>query len=163
MENSEILNSAETLLKPWATAITRPAGIRLDVALDADDLPAAVQALRRAHLGYLAAITGLDHPAASPETQGAAALGTIEVLYHFCIGPAIITLRVSVSYEAAVVPTICDLIPSATLYERELSELFGVEVKDTPDKSRLVLADEWPEGVYPLRKSFTGVSPIVSE
>ena len=55
-----------------------------------------------------------------------------------------------------LVPTICDIIPSATLYERELMELFGVTVEGTPDPARLVLPDEWPEGVYPLRKSFTG-------
>ncbi len=163
METRDILHSAETLLEPWAKAVAHPADVRLDVVVEARDLPAAVGALHQAHLGYLSAITGLDHPAPATEGQGAGEAGAIEVLYHFCEGPAIITLRVSVPYEAAVVPTICDLIPSATLYERELSELFGIEVKGTPDSSRLVLADEWPEGVYPLRKSFKGLSPIVSQ
>ena len=79
------------------------------------------------------------------------------MLYHFCRGAAIITLRVSVPYEAATVPTICGVISSATLYERELSELFGIVVEGTPDPRRLVLADDWPDGVYPLRKSFKGL------
>jgi Ni,Fe-hydrogenase III component G len=35
-------------------------------------------------------------------------------------------------------------------------ELFGVEIVGTPDTDRLVLPDDWPHGVYPLRKSFTG-------
>ncbi|MCX7976926.1 MAG: NADH-quinone oxidoreductase subunit C, partial [Bellilinea sp.] len=57
-----------------------------------------------------------------------------------------------------VLPSICPLIPSATLGERELMEMFGVKVEGTPDTSRLILADSWPEGVYPLRKSF--VPPV---
>ncbi len=166
METVEILQAAEALLQPWAKAVTRPAGNRLDATLEPADLTAAVSALRKAHLGYLAAITGVDHPASAPATeegQAAPDAGTLEVLYHFCQGAAIVTLRVSVPHTEPVVPTVCGVIPAATLYERELSELFGIEVKGTPDPSRLVLADEWPEGVYPLRKSFKGFSSTASE
>ena len=34
-----------------------------------------------------------------------------------------VTLRVSVPYDAARIPSICHLIPSATLFERELGEM----------------------------------------
>ncbi len=46
-------------------------------------------------------------------------------------------------------------IHSASLFEREVWEMFGVEPKGHPDLRRLRLHDEvWPEGNYPLRKDF---------
>jgi Ni,Fe-hydrogenase III component G len=30
-------------------------------------------------------------------------------------------------------------------------------VLGTPNTDRLVLSDDWPKGVYPLRKDFTGL------
>ncbi|NTV37174.1 MAG: NADH-quinone oxidoreductase subunit C, partial [Anaerolineaceae bacterium] len=88
-------------------------------------------------------------------TPGAGA--HFEVLYTFFEGAAVANMRVSLSYDKPVLPTICDIIPSATLYERELMELFGVTIDGTPSLDRLILSDDWPEGVYPLRKSFTGL------
>ncbi|MDO8602837.1 MAG: NADH-quinone oxidoreductase subunit C [Candidatus Omnitrophota bacterium] len=44
---------------------------------------------------------------------------------------------------------------SASLFEREIREMFGIEPKDSPDLRRLNLHDEvWPFGSYPLRKDF---------
>jgi Ni,Fe-hydrogenase III component G len=53
-----------------------------------------------------------------------------------------------------VIPTVCNLIPSAIFFERELIEMFGITVEGTPNTDHLFLPDEWPEGVYPLRKDF---------
>ena len=83
--------------------------------------------------------------------------GNVEVLYHFCSGPAILTLRVSLPYAQASLDSICDVIPSASLYEREAMELLGVEFVGTPSTEHLLLPDQWPENVFPLRKSFTGL------
>ena len=33
-----------------------------------------------------------------------------------------------------------------------------IEVEGTPDSSHLLLPDEWPDGVYPLRKDFHGLA-----
>jgi Ni,Fe-hydrogenase III component G len=62
-----------------------------------------------------------------------------------------------VPYHDPRLPSICPLIPSATLYERELIEMFGFVIEDTPDPARLLLPDDWPDGVYPLRKAFEGL------
>ncbi|MFA5271829.1 MAG: NADH-quinone oxidoreductase subunit C [Candidatus Omnitrophota bacterium] len=44
---------------------------------------------------------------------------------------------------------------SATLFEREIKEMFGIEPDGSPDTRRLHLHDEvWPRGYYPLRKDF---------
>jgi Ni,Fe-hydrogenase III component G len=79
----------------------------------------------------------------------------LEALYHFTEGPVVATLRVTVPYADPRVPSICPIVPTATLYERELQEMFGFVVEETPVPDRLVLPDDWPDGVYPLRKSFT--------
>ncbi len=145
MDIDTVIQEASTTLAPWAKSTDKRADNRLDVGLAADDLLPAVKALREKHCCYLAAITGLDL---------GVNVGDLEVLYHFCAGPVVVTLRVRTPRAAASVPTVCGLIPSASLYERELIEMFGVTVVGTPDPSRLFLPDEWPVDVYPLRKDF---------
>jgi len=46
-------------------------------------------------------------------------------------------------------------IYSASLFEREIKEMFGIEPSNSPDTRRLRMHSEiWPEGFYPLRKDF---------
>jgi formate hydrogenlyase subunit 5 len=66
----------------------------------------------------------------------------------------VVTLRLRLPHEAAVVPSLTGLIPSAESFERELSEMFGVTVTGLPNPEHLYLPDNWPAGVYPLRKDF---------
>jgi len=157
MTTQEALQAAERVLQPMAKEFTRPATDRLDAVVPADRLVAAVSALRDARWGYLSVITGLDHPPVAAKADAPATPGEVEILYHFCEGGAVATLRVSVRYEEARVPSVCGLIPSATLYERELGEMLGVTVEGTPVADHLLLPESWPQGVYPLRKSFTGL------
>jgi Ni,Fe-hydrogenase III component G len=139
------LQAARTLTAPWANGVATPEPDRLDVSVAATSLLAVVDALHSAHWGYLSAITGLD---SGPATDA------LEVLYHFCAGAAVLTLRVRVSRATAGVPSLCALIPSASFFERELSEMFGVTIENAPNTDRLFLPDDWPVGVYPLRKDF---------
>ncbi|GAB4574926.1 MAG: hypothetical protein Kow0077_23900 [Anaerolineae bacterium] len=145
MTPTERLNEACALLTMWITEENAPEPERLDVWLAATNLPHAVRALHDAGWGYLSALTGLDH---GPEE------GRMEVLYHFCNGPAVLTLRVWLGREAPTIPSVCGIIPSASFFERELMEMFGITVEGTPNTDHLFLPDGWPEGVYPLRKDF---------
>ena len=140
-----LLERAEPLLAPWLDTAERPAPNRLDVSLGVNDLLPAVAALRADGWGYLVAITGLDPGVAT---------GQLSVLYHFAEGAAVVTLRVSLPRDAAEVPTIRALVPLAAIYEQELIEVLGVTVAGAPDNGRLFLPDDWPDGVYPLRKDF---------
>jgi Ni,Fe-hydrogenase III component G len=146
----DLLAMAENMLRPWALEFTYPEPGRLDVLIRADNLKLVVGTIMEERWGYLAAITGLDLPP-SGESEG-----QVEGLYQFCEGAAVLTVRARVPYSAAVMDSICDLIPSATLYEREFIEMLGVTLRGTPSTDRLLLADDWPDGIYPLRKSFTG-------
>src|SRR5512140_1251930 len=113
MNTDTALQKAETLLQPITTEFARPAANRLDAVVPAAQLPAAVTALIGAHWGYLSALTGLDQAPAAPKPGEAAGEGKIEALYHFCEGDAVATLRVTVPYTAAIIPSICHIIPSA--------------------------------------------------
>lgn len=139
------LAAAQELLAAWTVETLTPEVGRLDFVIQPADLPAAAAALADESWGYLAAITGLDH---GPEN------GLIEALYHFCRTSSVATLRIRMPREAPSLPTVCNSIPSATLYERELMEMFGVQVVGTPTPERLFLPDDWPDGVYPLRKDY---------
>lgn len=163
METEKALELAESLLKEFTISTNRPEADRLDVVIDRKHLKPAIKALLVDNRwGYLSAITGLDSAKYQVDetTKVKTVLpneGSLELLYHCCLGAAVTTLRVSVPYDDAKVDSICDLISSVTLYERETAELFGVEFIGTPSTDRLLLPDEWPEGVYPMRKSFTGL------
>jgi Ni,Fe-hydrogenase III component G len=167
MSAEKLITDAETLLKPYAVGAFSRTSVGVEAVVKREDLPAAVKSLIDARWGYLSAITGLDHPwpkiaKAAPKPAEAPAEPTgptedrLEALYQFVSGAVIATLRVSVAYRDATLPTVCPIIPSATLYERELQEMFGIVVQGTPEPRRLLLPDDWPEHVYPLRKSFKG-------
>jgi Ni,Fe-hydrogenase III component G len=91
---------------------------------------------------HLSTITGLD----SGEN--------LEVLYHLSDGSIELTARYAVPKADPHIPTITDIIPGAILYERELQDMFGFVVDGIPDPRRYVLPEDWPDGVYPLRKDF---------
>ncbi|HAL15374.1 MAG TPA: hypothetical protein DCP32_01070 [Anaerolineaceae bacterium] len=156
------LGAAEAVLKPFATAINRPQPERLEVNIHPDNLLAAVRALVDESWGYLSAIVGLDRPAQLAAEGMSQPESAIDVLYLFCSGAAVVTLRITLSYSQAVIPTISGIAPTAMLYEWELREMFGVEVVGLRVTGHLILADDWPAGVYPLRKSFTGFNQPVA-
>lgn len=91
---------------------------------------------------HISTITGVD-------------LGdVVEVIYHFDCRPTMLNLKIQLPKDSLKVPTITDIFPGAILYERDLMEMLGVKVEGHPDPRRLFLPDDWPEGVYPLRKEF---------
>ncbi|MFP3853829.1 MAG: NADH-quinone oxidoreductase subunit C [Anaerolineales bacterium] len=145
------LHAAETLLASESTVFEHPEENRLDVYFPQHELIKLIQLLRDTEWGYLASITGVDPGAETNE---------IEVIYHFCWGAAVLGLRTRVARDQGKIPSICSIIPSASFFERELSEMFGIDVEGTPVPERLFLPDNWPDGVYPLRKDYTpeGVS-----
>ena len=167
MTTEEKLASAAALLAPWTKGARTPEPNRLDILIDAADLLAAIKALNDAHWGYLVAITGLDYlgktASLAQDVRWQSLVATagvkpdsaaLEVLYFFGDGPAMVTLRVLLAREAASISSVCSISGSASFYERELSEMFGITVVNTPDPNRLFLPEDWPASVYPLRKDF---------
>ena len=85
----------------------------------------------------------------------------IEVIYHLWSQTKRLAINVAVILpkDNPSIETVTDLIPGAALYEREVHDLVGVTFKGNPDLRRLVLPDEWPEEVYPLRREYK-VQPL---
>jgi membrane-bound hydrogenase subunit beta len=77
-----------------------------------------------------------------------------EILYHLSWENNEITVRVVIPRENPEIPTVTPILPGALTYEREIQDLFGIRVRNIPDPRRIILPDDWPAGVYPLRKDY---------
>ena len=81
----------------------------------------------------------------------------IEILYHFAYDQSgvIISVRTALNDKGAPrIDTITNVTKAAWWIEREIHELFGVEFEGSVDSRPLLLPDNWPRGVYPMRKNF---------
>ncbi|MBN1973146.1 MAG: NADH-quinone oxidoreductase subunit C [Sedimentisphaerales bacterium] len=79
-----------------------------------------------------------------------------EVLYHFANDETgdIVTVKAIIrDRENPSIESITPFIPGAEWIEREIHDILGIEIKNHPNMRRLILHDDWPEGVYPLRKT----------
>jgi len=78
----------------------------------------------------------------------------IEILYHFAFDKLnkILTVKVPVPKERCEIESIAPIIDGANWIEREIAELLGVNFLNHPNPKRLLLAEDWPEGKYPLRQ-----------
>ena len=82
--------------------------------------------------------------------------GHIDVIYHFVADGVSLNLRAAVDKAVDEIDTITPVVPAAIMYEREITDMFGVAIAGHPDPRRLVLPEDWPEGDYPLRRDDTG-------
>jgi len=124
-------------------ATASPRRMTLEVAVDGlEDIWRLLK--EKGEFTHLSTITGRD------TGQG------IELLYHFARHGLVLTVKTKVStdWQHPKVPTITGIFPGAVLYEREVHDLLGVNFTGHPDLRRLVLPDDWPQGVYPLRKDW---------
>jgi len=78
-----------------------------------------------------------------------------EILYHFSNDETgcIVTVKAFIrDRENPAIESIAPFLPGAEWIEREIHDILGIDFKNHPNLKRLILADDWPEGVYPLRK-----------
>ena len=80
----------------------------------------------------------------------------IEVAYHYCFDAlnVVVSLRTWGLKPNPEVDSVAQIFPGANFIEREMYDLLGVKFRNHPDPRRLLLADDWPEGVYPLRRDY---------
>jgi Ni,Fe-hydrogenase III component G len=78
-----------------------------------------------------------------------------EVLYHYTNDETgcVVTIKAFIrDRENPSIESITPFLPGAEWIEREIHDILGIDFKNHPNLKRLILADDWPEGVYPLRK-----------
>ncbi|MBE7414883.1 MAG: NADH-quinone oxidoreductase subunit C [Deltaproteobacteria bacterium] len=57
-------------------------------------------------------------------------------------------------------PTLTRHFPAAYRMERQIASLMGLKPDGHPDPRPWIRHEDWPEGVFPLRKSFDGTKPL---
>ena len=80
----------------------------------------------------------------------------IDILYHWSLDADayIVTVKALAARPALAIDSVGQDLPAADWIEREMHDLLGAEFRGHPDMRRLILADDWPEGVHPLRRGF---------
>lgn len=63
-----------------------------------------------------------------------------------------ITVRAEVDPVSLEFPSVTPRVPAAVWGEREVRDMYGLRPVGLPDERRLVLPDDWPDDLYPLRK-----------
>lgn len=78
-----------------------------------------------------------------------------EVLYHWAVDEkdCVITFRILLDHDKPELGSIAIMCPAAEWIEREMWELMGIHFDGHPDMRHLLLADDWPEGVFPMRRN----------
>jgi NADH:ubiquinone oxidoreductase subunit C len=109
------------------------------LSLPPSRLLSVLKHLKLIGLSRISSITGVDNGK------------KIDVIYHFIHKAKTINIRISVDRKKCAVESITGIYPGANLFERELHEMLGIEVKNHPNLKKLFLSDESPQ--TPLRKS----------
>lgn len=114
----------------------------------ASDLVLICRALQRDPSTYfdsLSCVTGIDN---GPEAN------TMEVAYNLYSIPFHhhLMLKVLLPRERPEVDSVSEIWKTAEWHERELFDMYGIEVKNHPDLRRILMPADW-EG-YPLRKDY---------
>ena len=120
---------------------------RVYITVDKTEIPAVCRFLHHELGGRLCIATGTD-------TRSG-----VEILYHFMF-PAehlVMTMKTLLSKPAPEIESVGSFYPAAVWIEREIHDLLGVVFRNHPDPRRILMADDWPEDVYPLRRDFTGL------
>jgi Ni,Fe-hydrogenase III component G len=80
----------------------------------------------------------------------------MEILYHFLIENInlLISLRVKLQKSKLEIDSLSPIFEGANWIEREIHEILGINFRGHPDLRRLLLPDDWPDGVYPLRRDY---------
>jgi len=85
----------------------------------------------------------------------------MEILYHFTVEDIdlVISLRVTLPKTKLEIDSLTSVFTAAHWIEREIHELLGVNFIGHPKLKRLLLPEDWPEGVHPLRKDYEEWDP----
>jgi len=80
----------------------------------------------------------------------------IEIIYHLAREDknTLINVKTLVPFPDLEIDSVGKKIPAFRWIEREMNEMLGVTFVGHPDMRRLILADSFPKGKYPLRKNF---------
>ncbi len=135
----ETQNIIKTYVPNFTTAIL---GNAIVATVDASQIVQAANDLYHTHHLPLKTITALE---VRP--------GAYRILYVFGVPGESYFIVLSLDTETSF-PSLTPTIHEANLYERKIRSFFGLEPTGHPNPRSIILHENWPEGVYPLRKNF---------
>lgn len=148
----EILKTKVKILE-----VTRQADDQITVLVDRNDLPLAVKTLYYDIGGFISTMIPNDER----QINGCYALyyaismegsKMTEADDFAAEDKCLITVKTLIPGSDPTFPSVTPLVPACVWYEREAYDMFGLVAEGLPDKRRLVLSDDWPDGLHPLRK-----------
>lgn len=119
---------------------------QVTITVSLDSLPQVVEFLYFGRGGWLPMMVGNDERPLN---------GNYALYYILSMeegDPCWCTVRVEVPADTLEFPSVTPRVPACVWSEREVRDMFGLRPMGLPDERRLVLPDDWPEGLYPLRK-----------
>jgi NADH-quinone oxidoreductase subunit C len=117
----------------------------LTITVGAEHIVAAAEAAKSAGYNFLEDVTAVDWYPSEPRFQ---------ITYHILSHKLKSRLRLVAMLfsEGASIDSITGVWPSANFYEREIFDLFGVQINGHPNLKRIMMPDDW-QG-HPLRKDY---------
>ncbi len=133
--------------------------VTLTVVLN--DLPRVVEHLYYKHDGWISVVVGND------ERPLNGAYAVYYVLSMEGSEKCHVVVRAAVPADTLEFPSVTPLVPACVWGEREIRDMFGLHPVGIPDERRLVLPDDWPDDLHPLRKDSmdyrTRPAPVVDD
>ncbi|WP_029010114.1 NADH-quinone oxidoreductase subunit C [Azospirillum halopraeferens] len=116
------------------------------ITVDPGSLPAVVEELHYGQGGWLSVVVANDERPLSGH------YAVYYVLSMEGVEKSWVVVRAVVDPETLEFPSVTPKVPAAVWGEREARDMFGLRPVGLPDERRLVLPDDWPDDLYPLRK-----------
>ncbi len=88
-----------------------------------------------------------------PQTSHSQPRGRFRIIYTFGVPKENVFLCPYILVDEDF-PSLTPTFHEASIYERKIKSLFGLEPRGHPDPRPLILHENWPEGIFPLRKDF---------
>ena len=64
-----------------------------------------------------------------------------------------VDIKIFFPYDAAELDSVQEIWPAANWYEREMWELYGINIRNHNNLTRFLLSEDWDQG-YPMRKDW---------
>lgn len=138
---------AQTLKSKFGAAIKgteTPTSNRLHVDIDAAKVKDVTKEIMSLGARYMVSI-GYDNISRDKT------MGLIHT-FAFDSDQFALSLRLNAPVDNPVIDSITPDVPSAGWSEREYQDLLGFKFTGHPKPKKLITADDWPDGIYPLRK-----------
>ncbi len=127
---------------------------QVTLTVDLNYLPDIVEAVYYQHGGWLSVVAGNDERPLNGHfalyyvlsVEGNSSPGSQEPDKCYLV------IRSLIPPHQPEFPSVAPRVPAAIWYEREVRDMFGLQPIGLPDERRLVLPDDWPDGLFPLRK-----------